>query len=50
MTSRGNIKDNWDDEENEAESKSRSPIVLATRGWRYLISRMFKINNVLLDF
>ena len=30
--------------------KSRSPLALLTSGWRFLISRLFKINNVLLDF
>ena len=30
--------------------KSRSALALLTSGWRFLISRLFKINNVLLDF
>ena len=27
-----------------------SPLALLTRGWRFLIGRLFKINNVLLDY
>lgn len=29
---------------------SRSPLALLTSGWRFLIGRLFKINNVLLDY
>jgi hypothetical protein len=29
---------------------SRSPLAILTRGWRFLIGRLFKINNVLLDY
>jgi hypothetical protein len=43
-------EDEDEDMDSASHMKSRSPLALLTSGWRFLISRLFKINNVLLDY